>query len=242
MRLSGAGWLLSLLSIPFWSLKVDMVISGISSALDEFSTTLNVIAGNTERVRHLSQEVEEEIDKGEENVTRLQLAMKNISKAGGDISAFVGRIIEIAELTNLLALNAAIEAARAGEVGRGFAVVTDEVRKLAENVNKAAQSIEDLVKRIGVVIENAVSATNTTAKSYTDIANKYKEVANLMSQIATAVEEQNAVLRNILESTSEIASISSDNTKKIEKVSEEGMNIVNLSEEVRSEIRKFKLL
>ncbi len=219
----------------------DTDINSISSAIDEFSSSLRVIAENTEKVRNLSGEVGKEIEKGEENVGHLQAAMRSVKKAGDDIKEFVGRIIEIAEQTNLLALNAAIEAARAGEMGRGFAVVADEVRKLAENSAKAAQSIQELVAHVGRAIDDSVLATNETAQSLVSIAQKYREVADMMTQVATAVEEQSAVIDNILNSTTEIAELSRKNTEKIEEVSREGENLNSVAEEVSGEIERFKL-
>ncbi len=222
-------------------LNQDTDINSISSAIDEFSSSLRVIAENTEKVKNLSGEVGREIEKGEENMGHLQTAMRSVKKAGDDIEEFVGRIIEIAEQTNLLALNAAIEAARAGEMGRGFAVVADEVRKLAENSAKTAQNVQELVAQVSGAIDESVLATNETAQSLVSIAQKYREVADLMVQVATAVEEQSAVIDNILNSTTEIAELSRKNTEKIEEVSRKGENLNSVAEEVSGEIERFKL-
>ncbi len=157
-------------------------------------------------------------------VTALKERMDKLGSQAEGIGRIIGVINDIADQTNLLALNAAIEAARAGEAGRGFAVVADEVRKLAEKTMTATKEVEDSIKSIQTGTREAITATESAAgeiATSTDMANqsgeRLKEILSIVEStnqqvqsIAAAAEEQSAGSEQITRSLEDVRRISAE--------------------------------
>ena len=199
-------------------LNLAAVVEQAVANIQEMSASIVQVAGNADRVRSESNITDQQVREGRNEVAALSQGMASISdtvadvvremqsldQASRQIGEILGLIEEIADQTNLLALNAAIEAARAGEHGRGFAVVADEVRKLAENsassTKQIGQLIADIQRRTSAVLDrsarannlvqsNAESARNVTAM-IEGISKRVTEVAQLVSEISVATTEQ----------------------------------------------------
>jgi methyl-accepting chemotaxis protein len=157
------------------------------------------------------------------SVRDASLSLSEAIQALGAKSERIGGIVEtitgIAGQTNLLALNAAIEAARAGEQGKGFAVVADEVRKLAEESEQAAESIAALVNEIQADTSRAVSVVQDGARRTEDGVVTVEQAREVFEKIDTAVEEFTARIAGIATSTSEVAAVAEQSAASAEEVS-----------------------
>jgi len=197
----------------------------VATAMHEMSATVQEVARNAAYAADGTKEAQQSTDEGRtvvnETIKSIRAVAGGVEQAAGvinnlnsdaaTISTVVDVIRGIAEQTNLLALNAAIEAARAGEQGRGFAVVADEVRTLAQRTQKSTQEIQDMVERLQAGASEAVAAmqkgtekTETSVqrateagKALEDITAVIKKIGDMNTQIATAAEEQSAVAEEI---------------------------------------------
>jgi methyl-accepting chemotaxis protein len=204
--------------------QTTRVIQSVST-VGEVSRTAGEVAGSSTEAVRIAQETAKAARGGQEEMNQTVLGMQQISHAVvqaaniitalGRSSDQIGKIVsvieDIADQTNLLALNAAIEAARAGEQGRGFAVVADEVRKLAERTTKATKEIGDMIRQIQKDTRSAVSSmdqgtsqvslgvalANKTGEALANIHSMINATVGMIQQIANATEEQSTVTRQI---------------------------------------------
>jgi methyl-accepting chemotaxis protein len=154
-----------------------------------------------------------------ETVSNSARSVKELGEYSDQIGKIVETIDDIAEQTNLLALNAAIEAARAGEHGKGFAVVADEVRKLAERSARATKEITHIIKTVQTATLEAVTAMEKGAREVEDGSNLSAEAGRALKDILRAVQESNEQIHGIARAVGEMESLSTEVARSIESVS-----------------------
>ena len=241
----------------------------VATASEEMSATSNDISHNcmlasevanraTETARGGAQVVQETLGGMEKIAERVRESAHTVESLGArsdQIGAIVGTIEDIADQTNLLALNAAIEAARAGEQGRGFAVVADEVRALAERTTRATKEIGGMIKAIqqetadavgsmenGVSeVEKGMESSRKSGEALQQIVDAINEVTMQVHQIATAAEEQTAVTGEISSNIHQITDVVSDTARGAHETATAAAQLSGLARDLQSLVGRFRL-
>ncbi|WP_375753753.1 methyl-accepting chemotaxis protein [Vibrio sp. HN007] len=211
----------------------------VVSAMTEMSTTIQQVADSAIRTASTTSEATKEAEQGaqlvsenqvqiERLVTQIQEAasqVKSVNDESHAIDQFVVNITEIAEQTNLLALNAAIEAARAGEQGRGFAVVADEVRHLAQRTQQTTTEIHRLIEALQSKTGSAVSVIEQSSQMVCDSAQNAESASQSIETINRSVEEIDGM-------TMEIAAICEQQSAAAEEINQSVIDITHSGTEV----------
>lgn len=243
--------------------------SQTAAAVEEMNATVGQVAQNSGKAASLAQDTVKTAQEGgtvvsstisgmqqlSEAVSNSATIISDLGKSSDQIGEIVRTIEDIADQTNLLALNAAIEAARAGEQGRGFAVVADEVRKLAERTTKATKEIGDMIRQIqhdtrGAVdsmqqgtqkVTAGVDLVNKTGEALSQIVRMVSESADMIRQIAVASEEQSVATQQIASDIENVAKVTKESSSGAHESAKASQDLSQLAVELQGIVGGFKI-
>ncbi|MEA4900215.1 methyl-accepting chemotaxis protein [Desulfitobacterium sp.] len=263
--------------------KQKKTVDEVAAVAEEIAAGMEQVKTNTGEVVGYAERTSESADKGRIAITTTIEQMNQITSVvnhsaeltlqlgerSQDIGKIVDTISEIADQTNLLALNAAIEAARAGEQGRGFAVVADEVRKLAEQSQEAAKEISELITAMQQDTENAVTAMNngtavveTGSKVVTQAGEAFEEIAQHIEKvvaqvkdiseemiqmttgnerIVASIRDLDEISRVIAEQTQNVSASSEEQAASMEEIASSSQVLAKMAEDLDQSLTKFKI-
>ncbi len=241
----------------------------VATAMNEMVSTVNEVAQSAEAAFEAANQASEKSGHGEKAVRETLDLVADLNQQSSNVMELlnglqtetnnIGTVLDViksvAEQTNLLALNAAIEAARAGEQGRGFAVVADEVRSLAQRTQSSAAEIETLITNLVNSAETSVASMETGTKlaeqtleraqlagtAIQEMSEGVEEIRRHNSQIATAAEEQSSVAEEINQNVTLIRDVGDQSAASTEQVSAASEELARLAEGLNTQVARFKV-
>ena len=242
--------------------QVATAMNEMSATVSEVSSNASLAASSTEEGRKVAadgraivMQTIDAINTLADNVTRSTEVINNLKQESNNIGTVLDVISGIAEQTNLLALNAAIEAARAGEQGRGFAVVADEVRTLAQRTQQSTDEIQSMITSLQNGANEAVGVMNTSqeqthhtvaqagqaGQALDEIMHLVEQIADMTTQIASAAEEQSATSGAVSESMNNISQVTERSAAGANQLAASSSELAQLGEHLRDQVARFKV-
>ena len=235
--------------------NLNLAVREIAQKTVDVVTSANEASSMANEGQHVVNKAVVGIQQVATTVSESAQLMASLGHRSDQIGQIVNVIKDIAEQTNLLALNAAIEAARAGEQGRGFAVVADEVRKLAERTATATAEISQMISAIqsetvnavatmekgSIEVNDGVTLANQAGQSLQNINSSVKRVVQMIEQISEATRSQSETTNEITKRVEHIASMAKENTSSVDETTQASRDLQKLSADLQQVVSRFKL-
>ncbi len=216
-------------------------IEEITASMTEISEQTKENAINASKANEFSNTAKEAASKGNQQMSEMVTAMRDINDSSSNISKIIAVIDEIAFQTNILALNAAVEAARAGQHGKGFAVVAEEVRNLAARSANAAKETTVMIENSVVKVGRGMDIAEDTAKALVDIVEGTSKAADLVADIAYASNEQATAISQINEGIFQVSQVTQNNTATAEESAAASEEMTSQAQMLKEMVSKFRL-
>lgn len=256
--------------------NANNVVQQISNAIKHVAVNTETVSTSAKKTAVTANDGEQAIKQAVNQMNIIEQKTNDTAKVVGELeekSKQIGQIVDvissIAGQTNLLALNAAIEAARAGEAGRGFAVVADEVRKLAEQSQDAAKQITVLINEVQSKTDSAVafmedskkevdtgtSVVSIAGRSFEEILTMVRDMTNQIQEISASIQEITSGTQNVVnavqeidgetkkaaEQTQTISAATEEQSASVEEIASASQHLAKMAEDLQKAIRKFKI-
>lgn len=216
-------------------------LSEATRAIEENSRVINNLAEIGLKAKDSVTVIADDINANASRMFNLSESINNIQDSTKKITSIITVIKDIAEQTNLLALNAAIEAARAGEQGRGFAVVADEVRKLAEKVSKATQDVVNIIKETEERVNAGTSAVGEIVDAEMHVGDEIAKLKDGIISLSSAVEQQSASMEQLSNSSVKVSEESAQISAVTGELTETVLKMVEHMDNAASVVNSYKI-
>jgi len=216
-------------------------VQELAATISDISNRVNQNADHARQASAAAGEVSTKMDMSKEKMQQMIQAMRDISTCSSEIGKIMKIIEDIAFQTNILALNAAVEAARAGSAGKGFSVVADEVRNLANKSTEASENISALIENSLKAVESGTQIADDTAQFLMQAVNDVNEMTGIIGQISEASSEQADSISQIITGIDRISSVVQTNSATAEESAAASEELSSQSQLMKGLVERFKL-